>query len=78
MSKQSYDLFIDSFKYFLQRNGEFNLTYDEVKDRLLFLNIYYPKLSYIKISESPKTSIIDLLSNLGGTLGLYVGIIRIA
>jgi hypothetical protein len=74
LSKQSYELFKSSIDHFVNTNNEFNLTYEEIKQRYLFLNIYYSELSFIKISESPKTSIIDLLSNLGGTLGLYVGI----
>jgi hypothetical protein len=74
LSKQAYQLYQPIIDNSTSRFDEFNLTYEEIKERLLILNIYYSKLSYIKISESPKTSIIDLLSNLGGTLGLYVGI----
>ena len=74
LSRQGYELFKSSIDYFIHTNGEYNLTYEEMKQRYLFLNIYYSELSYIKISESPKTSIIDLLSNLGGTMGLFVGI----
>ena len=74
LSKQGYELFKIPIDYLVNMNGEFNLTYEEMKQRFLFLNIYYSELSYIKISETPKTSIIDLLSNLGGTLGLFVGI----
>jgi len=51
-----------------------NLDYDTVKERVLAVNIYYSQNSYTKISESPKTSKVDLLSNMGGTLGLYIGI----
>ena len=74
ISRQGYNLYKKIIDAFAQKYGEYNLTYEEVKERLLILNIYYSELSYIRISESPKTSIIDLFSNLGGTLGLYVGI----
>ena len=50
------------------------LTYDQLKDRTVALNIYYSNLNYVLISESPKTSMNDLMSNVGGTLGLYIGI----
>jgi hypothetical protein len=74
MSKQGYNLYKKVINAFTSNFGEYDLSYEDVKERLLILNVYYSKLSYIKISESPKTSINDLLSNLGGTLGLYVGI----
>lgn len=51
-----------------------NASFDDVKKRVLELKIYYSKLSYLSLTESPKTSIIDLFSNIGGTLGLYVGV----
>ena len=40
----------------------------------LILNIFYESLTYIHIQEVEKTSFIDLISNIGGTLGLFVGI----
>ena len=51
-----------------------NLSFEDIKSRGLQLNVYYPKLSYFKLTESRKTSTVDLLSNIGGTLGLYIGI----
>ena len=51
-----------------------NSSFDDVKKRVVELKIYYSKLSYLSLTESPKTSIIDLFSNIGGTLGLYVGV----
>ena len=50
------------------------LSYAQVKEGTVAFSISYPKLSYTRISESPKISFIDMLSNLGGTLGLYIGI----
>ena len=46
----------------------------DFKKNILSLTIYYPDLSYTKISESPKLSTSNLISNIGGTMGLYVGI----
>ena len=37
-------------------------------------NIFYDSLSYKTIEESAKTGWIDLISNIGGTLGLFLGI----
>ena len=46
------------------------ITYDQIKRTILSLDIYYDMLEYISIEETEKTSIIDLVSNVGGTLGL--------
>jgi len=49
------------------------LTYDLIKQSVLSLNIYYDKLSYIQISKDTKTEIVDLVSGIGGLLGLFLG-----
>jgi hypothetical protein len=64
-SRQAFNLFSSQLN---------NVSYETIKSRTLELNIYYAELSYTKISESPQTSIIDLFSNIGGTMGLYVGV----
>jgi hypothetical protein len=37
------------------------------------LNVYYDKLSYIQISKDAKIEIVDLVSGIGGLLGLFLG-----
>ena len=44
------------------------------KNNSLVLNIFYDSLSYTRIDEIQKTRPIDLISNIGGTLGLFLGI----
>ena len=51
-----------------------NMTYEQLKEKAIGINVYYSSLSYTSLSESPQTSVIDLFSNIGGTLGLYIGI----
>lgn len=36
--------------------------------------VYYSDLNYKLISQIPKTEYVDLISNLGGTLGLFLGV----
>jgi hypothetical protein len=48
--------------------------YEMLKKSLYRIYIYYPSMGYISLTEYPKTSVIDLLSSIGGTLGLYIGI----
>jgi len=38
------------------------------------INIYYPSLKYTYISESPQTTVFGLLSSLGGSLGMFLGL----
>jgi hypothetical protein len=56
-----------SLKYLNQ-----SLTFDLMKEYSLSFNVYYSDLSYTILTESPKTSIADLFSQIGGGLGLFV------
>ena len=47
---------------------------DELSSNLIKVNIYYDKLSYTLINEFETTTIATLLSNIGGTLGLYLSV----
>ena len=51
-----------------------NMSIDELKGSHLALNIFYPNKEYTEISESPKTNFVDLISNLGGALGIFLGL----
>lgn len=41
---------------------------------LVLMDIYYPYLDYTLISQIPKMEPFDLASNIGGTLGLFIGL----
>ena len=38
-----------------------------------FLNVYYDQLSYTQISKDAKLGLVDLISGIGGLLGLFLG-----
>ena len=44
--------------------------YEIIKENVLKLNVYYDALSYTYIKETVKTMLVDLVSNLGGTLSM--------
>ncbi|KAK0395440.1 hypothetical protein QR680_001280 [Steinernema hermaphroditum] len=46
---------------------------DEARTNVVKLEVYFEELNYQSITETPAMDIFDLLSNIGGTLGLYVG-----
>ena len=48
-------------------------SYVEYKQSHALLNIFFPNVAYTEISQTPKTSLVDLISNLGGALGIFLG-----
>ena len=48
-------------------------SYSDARNYYLSFNIYYSDLSYAYIEESPYWDLFLLLSNIGGNLGLFVG-----
>jgi hypothetical protein len=50
-----------------------NLTFEQYKSNLVAFNVYYEELVYTQISESAKMTSIDLVANIGGVLGLFLG-----
>ena len=57
----------------MRRYGNRTPTYDDLKNSIMKLNINYQELAYTLVEESQKTTWLDLLSNVGGTLGLFTG-----
>ena len=48
-------------------------TYELFKDNSLSLTVFYPHTEYTQITVSPKILSIDLLSQIGGSLGMFLG-----
>ena len=51
----------------------YNMTYQDVKNSIATIEVYYPEYFYTFFGETPKTSPLDLVSNIGGLLGLFIG-----
>ena len=49
-----------------------NLTYEFFKSTWISVKVYYTSLQYTEISESPKITIIDLFTQIGGSLSMFV------
>jgi hypothetical protein len=43
-------------------------------DNYIFFSVYYENLQYTVIDQIEKMDIFDLISNIGGNLGLFIGI----
>ena len=50
-----------------------DMTEEKLKSHLLSLNLYYDSLVYTEISESPQYTASDLISSIGGSLGVCLG-----
>ncbi len=50
-----------------------NLSYEYLKNRLASINIFYDDISETVIKEDAKMLLPDLISNVGGILGLFLG-----
>jgi hypothetical protein len=51
----------------------FNLTYDEIKNSIAKVKIFYDEMIHTDIIEEIKIQMADLISNIGGVLGLFLG-----
>ena len=50
------------------------ISYEEWRTQQLQIFVYYPQLEYTLIEEIPAMTIIDLISNIGGSMGLIVSV----
>ena len=55
-------------------NNSSNISYEDLERSIVSLNIFYDELGYYTINEIPQTDWNTLISSLGGSLGLVLGI----
>ena len=48
-------------------------TYENFTKTFISMNIYYDKLEYTIMDQKPKLELFDLISNIGGLFGLFLG-----
>lgn len=80
----SYEYTVSSSKFplkaYAKENGFYthlpgkNLTYEQVQDSFILINVYFNNLLVTIIEESPSVNALQLVSDIGGTLGLFLGI----
>jgi hypothetical protein len=51
-----------------------NITYQQLKKSVARVQIFFDEMKETVVEESVKTELSDLISNLGGTLGLFLGL----
>jgi hypothetical protein len=63
------------FKILKNSSNEYAvMSIDEFKQKYLLLNVFYVNKEYTEMKEIPKISLIDLVSNLGGVVGVFLGL----
>jgi len=74
-SKEQYDLFKqDTTLYSSYTSQGLNMTtYSEYKKYYFKINVFYDSMEYTYVTLSPKTTLVGLLSNLGGSIGALLG-----
>jgi len=50
------------------------ISFENVKKKMIGVKIFYPHLKFTSIVELKKITFLDLLSGIGGTLGLFCGL----
>ena len=77
----SYDVIGDFYYDYIRTNGNLsshfvkrNLTTTTAKDSFTFTLVYYESMSYTIVTETPSMDLVALLANIGGTLGLFLGV----
>ena len=63
----------DFFTLIQNDTTELNYDFDSYQDFYYSLNFYYSSTEYTYISQSPQMTLINLLSNMGGSLGMFLG-----
>ena len=56
------------------KNKDSDLSDRKLISKIMYMNFFYENLKYTSITQIPKMIFSDLVSNVGGTLGLFLGI----
>jgi len=77
----SYELAGDVFEQFIRNNinlsSDFlntSITTETVQKSVVRVFVYYESLSYTLSDESPQIDLVSLIANIGGNLGLFLGV----
>ena len=73
------ELNVLSYVDLIQSNFSFDFVKRQVdgqtaKSSIVSLNVYYDSLAYTVLAESPQMDVISLVANIGGNLGLFLGV----
>jgi hypothetical protein len=70
-NQKGYKSLSESSKFNMEKILNQSLTYDLFKEMFLQFNVFYEHLEYREITETPKMSCVDLLTQIGGSLSMF-------
>ena len=59
-------------EYYASLLNKTYISYAEYASLFASFVVFYPSLEYIQITEEPKITVVDLLTQIGGSMGLFV------
>ena len=63
-------IWVDRLKYFISNKFDIrNHTNEQIRSKIAYVFIYYDKLDTTEITQTPKMTMLDLISQIGGILG---------
>ena len=71
------DLYVDDIVLNRNLSSDFGskvIDSNMVRESVVSINMFYNSLSYTLSSESPQMDLVSLLANIGGNLGLFLGV----
>ena len=72
------NLYADFIRSHSNISADFNnatkITPDEAKKNFVYLYLFYDSLSFTLTTEKPSMDVVSLLANIGGTMGLFLGL----
>lgn len=66
MINYDYDRYVKLF-------GTTNITYEMFKESVSSVTVTFKQIKYTEIVEMPIMTAVDLISSIGGTMGLFIG-----
>ena len=77
----SCDLIGDNFVDYIRKNANLSSDFmnksinaETAKQSVVHIFVYYDSLSYSQIDEAPQIDLVALIANIGGNLGLFLGV----
>ena len=72
-SKNYADILLRNPNVISKFNNRTNVSYEDLRSRMVSVNIFFNELKETIITEHPKISVPDLVASIGGILGLFLG-----
>lgn len=69
----AYQMIQDRVEHFERLFQTKNISYDMLSKSVLSIFVYFDDMALTKIVESPSVEFVDLISNIGGIVGLFIG-----